>query len=246
MLKERDSHLFSKPWIEVLSRCLMLVLLTFALSEMFVLKTGRLPPKADLLLRMCYFVTLAFFLFPQNALSRLSSLGAMAMWGLASLLSVIILLSITTMANLYVLAISSIAVTIVLMLMMSIVQLLKHLFNSHSSVAPLLTFVSFVVISAVPVWLGLWAEYAVDGEYSANILIAMSPLSYFSVMLDYDYLRSAWFYQNTPFGALRFDYLSPVYYSFLLLASTFVILVLSHLLEKKELISNLFKKEKTV
>lgn len=74
---------------------------------------------------------------------------------------------------------------------------------SHTRNTTLLT--AAVVISA-PVWLGPFVEISQPGDYFINGIISLTPLTHFSVAAEYDYLRSAWFYQNTPFGSLPFAY----------------------------------------
>ncbi len=61
------------------------------------------------------------------------------------------------------------------------------------------------IFAASPVWLGPWAE--VTGHVqAANVVVAVSPLSYLAALAQYDYLRGQWFYAHSPLGSLRFDY----------------------------------------
>jgi len=62
------------------------------------------------------------------------------------------------------------------------------------------------VIIFAPVWLGPFIEISQPGDNIINSIISLTPLTHFSVAAEYDYLRSAWFYQNTPFGSLPFAY----------------------------------------
>ena len=79
--------------------------------------------------------------------------------------------------------------------------------NRHITFCIVLTVV--ILFSSAPMWLGPIAYIHGQNEKLINTIINISPLSYLSVMADYDYLRSPWFYQNTPYGGLRFAYLTP-------------------------------------
>ncbi len=70
-----------------------------------------------------------------------------------------------------------------------------------------------VLVTLMPLWLGPWLDWLAAGELTVNAIVAASPLSYLAVMADYDYLRSEWFYQHTPVGMLRYDYLPKLAYS---------------------------------
>lgn len=63
----------------------------------------------------------------------------------------------------------------------------------------------FAVAAAAPLWLGPWAELS----GGADLVIAVSPLSYLAALAQYDYLRGQWFYVHSPLGSLRFDYPDP-------------------------------------
>ena len=57
-----------------------------------------------------------------------------------------------------------------------------------------------------PVWLGPLVEILQPGDRSINSIISITPLTHFCVAAQYDYLRSEWFYQNSPLGSLPFSY----------------------------------------
>lgn len=59
-----------------------------------------------------------------------------------------------------------------------------------------------MLAAAAPLWLGP-AGARLD---LANAVVAASPLTFLSVMADYDYLHSQWFYAHSPLGSLRFAY----------------------------------------
>lgn len=66
------------------------------------------------------------------------------------------------------------------------------------------------VCGSAPLWLSPWVERTDGAAWLTDFALGISPLTYFAVMLDCDYLRSTWFYEHTPFGAYRYDYPSPV------------------------------------
>lgn len=59
---------------------------------------------------------------------------------------------------------------------------------------------------AAPLYLSVVAEAVSHQTLVVDAIIAASPVSYLAALADYDYLRSTWFYQHTPFGGLRFNY----------------------------------------
>jgi hypothetical protein len=61
---------------------------------------------------------------------------------------------------------------------------------------------------AAPLWLGPLVEQWADRRAVADAVLALSPLTYLAIAADFDYLRGAWFYRFSPFGALRYDYAS--------------------------------------
>jgi hypothetical protein len=75
--------------------------------------------------------------------------------------------------------------------------------NRHSRM-PILLFTVFII--STPAWLGPLVDIYQPGVSTTNAIIAITPLTHFSVAAEYDYLRSEWFYRNTPFGSLPFSY----------------------------------------
>lgn len=64
-------------------------------------------------------------------------------------------------------------------------------------------------MTLAPVWLGPAAEWSTD-QTIADAAVAISPLTYLAGTVDYDYLRSLWFYEHSAIGSLRFAYPNPV------------------------------------
>jgi hypothetical protein len=66
------------------------------------------------------------------------------------------------------------------------------------------------VSGAAPLWLGPAAEMLTDRPGFVTAVVAISPLSYLSVLIETDYLRYDWFYMNSVIGGLRYQYPSAV------------------------------------
>jgi hypothetical protein len=63
---------------------------------------------------------------------------------------------------------------------------------------------------AVPLILGPLAEACAEQRWLVNGIVAASPLSHLATQIDYDYLRTPWFYRYSELGALRFEYAPPL------------------------------------
>ena len=57
-----------------------------------------------------------------------------------------------------------------------------------------------------PLWLGPAVERLGAPETAVDAVVAVSPLTYLSVMGGYDYLHEDWFYVRSPVASLRFAY----------------------------------------
>lgn len=77
----------------------------------------------------------------------------------------------------------------------------------------MITLALLVISGAAPLWLGPIAQWTTTPPVLINGIIASSPLTYFAVMADIDYLRSSWFYMHTPYGGLRYAYPAPGVYT---------------------------------
>ncbi len=94
-------------------------------------------------------------------------------------------------------------------------QLLFAAFREHRA-SRYGVIVTLCLTATAPLWLGPWVDLAGGERNMVNGIIGMSPLTYLATLADYDYLRSQWFYQHTPFGMFRFDYPSWAITTFLL------------------------------
>ncbi len=98
-----------------------------------------------------------------------------------------------------------VAVGVMLFFMEGLTALLTGLLRDRSSaVLAVLTLICFA--AAAPLWIGPWVEYFAGTDWFADLVVAISPLTYLAVMAEYDYLRDHWFYARAPYGAYRFGY----------------------------------------
>ena len=67
-------------------------------------------------------------------------------------------------------------------------------------------FALLMLASSAPLWLAPVAVSFAGSQSVTNVIVGMSPVSYLATVADYDYLRTNWFYQLTPYGGLRYDY----------------------------------------
>lgn len=111
---------------------------------------------------------------------------------------------------------------LILVLLFSAIQSLLQLYSSNLASAKILLTLITGVFLAAPLYLSVVAE-ATSHQILVDTIIAASPVSYLAAIADYDYLRSNWFYQHTPFGGLRFNYPSPGVMTFCYIVITLVL-----------------------
>ncbi len=97
------------------------------------------------------------------------------------------------------------AIFIFAFFILSLTRGLLRSFNDNDHI-PVLVFYSIVVIATLPLWISPWAELIAQNATAFSVSLWCSPLTYFATFLDYDYLRGEWFYRNTPYGMMRYDY----------------------------------------
>jgi hypothetical protein len=100
---------------------------------------------------------------------------------------------------------SALAVFSITVLLHNLAGLLQRLGRNSGFAAPTILLIALFVGSSI-LWLGPAVELWVLDSGFPDMIVAGNPLSYLSVALDYDYLRSDWFYRHSPFGSLRFSY----------------------------------------
>lgn len=97
---------------------------------------------------------------------------------------------------------------VVLQLLLFVAMLLLFIVPARIEHARPIAVTVLGVLIAVPIWLAPVAEATGNGPLLTNLIVAISPLSAFAVALEFDLLRSAWFYAHSALGSLRYEYLS--------------------------------------
>jgi len=92
---------------------------------------------------------------------------------------------------------------------LSLIRFINHFFYSPQT--PLLILFFTLFMSVMPLWLSPWVESNFSSQLSLQLILWSSPLTYVASMLNYDYLHSQWFYQNSAYGMYRFDYPNTFY-----------------------------------
>lgn len=126
----------------------------------------------------------------------------------------------------------SLGVFILLLLLCSLLLLATALLGDEPTAALLVTLLASAC-STAPLWLGPLAELAGSNQQLVDAIVAISPLSYLALLADYDYLRSAWFYQHSPFGSLRYNYPSTLSLTSAYLTLTALLLAARWQLQRK-------------
>ena len=99
----------------------------------------------------------------------------------------------------------AIGVSILILLFSTVMTFLTTLVKDHTTAA-YTTLLFLGICTTAPLWLGPLVEQFANNQRYIDLSIAISPLSYLAVTIDYDYLRSDWFYRSTPYGGLRYNY----------------------------------------
>ncbi len=61
-----------------------------------------------------------------------------------------------------------------------------------------------------PLWLAPLLDQLQIARPLIDLLIGLNPLTWLAVLAEQDYLRSEWFYRNSPLGGMRYDYPTPL------------------------------------
>jgi len=99
-------------------------------------------------------------------------------------------------------------VLILVWLFIALQSLIRVYASSHASAMVMFALITGACCTA-PLYLSVVAEATSHQTVVVDAIIAASPVSYLAALTDYDYLRSTWFYQHTPFGGLRYNYTAP-------------------------------------
>lgn len=194
------------PALSLLWRGLWLMPLTAVLSELFLLPHPHMPFKARLLTLAATVILLGQLYSPTRGSSPFSPPARALLWSLLVASAALLLMWLTggdMPAWRRSLQLAG-AIFVITFALQGLNQLLAACCDE--AFAPALSLMILILFAAAPLWLGPWAADTDAGQLRGDVIIAASPLTALSVAIDYDYLRSAWFYTHTPFGALRYHY----------------------------------------
>ncbi len=88
----------------------------------------------------------------------------------------------------------------------------------HQAAARQIVLSITVALMLTPLWLGPLAEVSGNLPLLSNAIVGVSPFSAIATTLDFDYLRSRWFYQHSVLGSLRYEYFAWSGYALTLIA----------------------------
>jgi hypothetical protein len=145
---------------------------------------------------------LGFLLMPQNRHTKISVVSLTG-WSLVTASTFLGLLMTPIYPSTWTNGIPLAGGVLLQLLLFCALFLLMRAYVNQDSTAKLLITVLIGATVASPLYLSLAAG---DSQWLIDAVITASPVSYLAVLAEYDYLKSAWFYQNTPFGGLRYDY----------------------------------------
>jgi|GEM_PF-4452420 len=198
----------------------MLVCLLASLAELINVSAGQFPIKEILMCQAIMIFCLGFLFYPANH-NRFAHL----IWSFC-LGAGMLLIALLENANLMQAFHCAVAVFLLSVFLQCFCLALAFCHAKHR-LRSWVSFWAMLLFCALPVWLSPWVEYLADTQNKINGLLWTSPLSYLAGMLDYDYLRSQWFYTHTSYSMLRYDYPEPMAYSFGLIAASLILTAIS-------------------
>ena len=202
-LSSRPKLLLRKK--ELVGRCLLALILAQLLTLAVLPELENTPVKATLLTLATSIILCSYLLYPGNNVCHYSRTTINIIW--STLLAIGVLASIllnNLHFDLILILRLTLAVVLLCLLLSSLTRLISH-FTTDISSAPLLVFLITTTLTTATIWSGNWIEH-IGSQNTTDSIIAISPLTYLASMLDYDYLRSQWFYSHTPYGSLRYHY----------------------------------------
>lgn len=199
---------------------LWFVLALPVLAQLFVeclfYGAGAVPPAAQSLgIAVCTMV-IAYLMWPmlwRNALLHPRNLGV---WSLVTAaIAALLMMAGTPVGTWLSLALPLAAgVLIVCVLLGALTLFLNRLVKLPASIAHRVVLSTLLLTGTAPLWLSPLAGVLASQVFT-DLVIALSPVGYLTSLIDYDALRSAWFYTHTPLGGLRYDYPNPVFFTML-------------------------------
>ena len=109
--------------------------------------------------------------------------------------------------------------TVLFLLLLCALSLLQ-IFAEQRINARQIGFFAIAMFTSIPLWLGSIAEITGNHLVTTNLIVGANPLTALAVSLEFDYLRTNWFYQHSVLGSLRYEYYSWSSYVFILISLT--------------------------
>ena len=178
---------------------ILLAGITFSIT----LNTDQHLSSNYLLINQGLFITLIGYLLlpiPKNPYRLLTNIAAVVL-----LFIILTQFTATRMVPMQILFRLCLVIFCLSLFLWSLSQLAKALFSNALRIRMPILLLTASVCSA-PVWLGPLVDLYLPYNSIINSIISITPLTHISVAAEYDYLRSEWFYRNTPFGSLPFTY----------------------------------------
>jgi hypothetical protein len=222
--------------LETVQRGAVLLALSWLASEGLLWRVRDVPASVALLVCTGSAILLALLLLPA-ALKRSpahSATPAVLGWSfttavVAALLCVRRLGDIPQAANLF--AIGASAFMAVLMFGALVALLRRGCRNTARAHGAVVT--AILLATSAPLWLGPLLAWSRPSVLLTDAVVNVSPISHLAVMFRYDFLRSVWFYQHTPFPGLRYDYFSATSVCLVYVATAAALLIIEALASKR-------------
>jgi hypothetical protein len=193
--------------LKISQRIFWLVFMAYVFTELFFFTySDPIANKAYLVVLCAVIVLAGNLIYPYRLFSTLTPVMRCFIWSLILACSAFFLLLLHNKTHTY---LSSSALMAVGVFNLSFFMCcVGHLFQavSKGTHPAQLTFTVVIVLSTLPIWLGPWIDSSTLNKSVVDLFISTSPLTHLAVMTEFDYLRSQWFYQHTPYGAIQFSY----------------------------------------
>jgi hypothetical protein len=175
---------------------------------------GAVPPAALTLSTAACSLVIAYMMWPmlwRNTLVEPHKIGA---WSLLTSVTVSLLIMVKTPAG----ALLSLAlplaggVLVMCVLLGTLTLFLNRIVNLPGPSAHRVVLSTLILACTGPLWLSSLAGVLASQVFT-DLVIALSPVGYLTSLIDYDVLRSDWFYTRIPLGGMRYDYPNPVIFT---------------------------------
>lgn len=189
-----------------------------ALAQLFVAclfhGADQIPPAALALGTATITIVIACMLWPMLFSDTLVQPRDLGLWTLlTSAVALLLMMANTPVASWPSLALPLAAGVLAISFLLGTLTLfLNRLVKLDAPIAHRVVLTTFIVAATTPLWLGPVAGMLASQGFT-DLIIAVSPVGYLISLIDYDALRSAWFYTHTPLGGLRYDYPNPVIFT---------------------------------